>query len=281
MKPMRLLSPRELAEALGVSESSLKRWVDSGKIRAMKTDGGHRRIALTEAVRFVRDTGAPVVRPDILDMPEVAVAQERTLRGSDQFLDYLIEGDLVGARGWLLGRYLGGATIAWLCDGPVAESMHALGELWRHDDGGVFIEHRGTDVCLQALAHLRSTFDPPANAPLALGGSPENDPYLLPTFMAATVVAAAGMRAMNLGPDTPVIALQSASVAHKPRLVWISASSPMPPERILAISRWAEALPPEILVVCGGRSSAALAETGIRQLTSMADLFSIAASLAV
>ena len=112
MKSMRLLSPRELAEALGVSESSLKRWVDSGKIRAMKTDGGHRRIALTEAVRFVRDTGAPVARPDLLDMPEVAVAREGRLRGADELLDYLLEGDVVGARGWLLGRYLSGMSIA-------------------------------------------------------------------------------------------------------------------------------------------------------------------------
>jgi len=40
---MRQLSPRELAEALGVSESSLKRWVDAGKIAASRTEGGHRR----------------------------------------------------------------------------------------------------------------------------------------------------------------------------------------------------------------------------------------------
>lgn len=276
---MRLLSPRELAEALGVSESSLKRWVDAGKIHAMKTDGGHRRIALTEAVRFVRESGAPVARPDLLDMPEIAFAHQRMLRGADQLLDYLIEGDVVGARGWLLGRYLSGMSIASLCDGPIKEAMHSLGELWNHDEGGIFIEHRGTDVCLQALAHLRGTFEPLASAPLALGGTPEDDPYLLPSFMAATVIAAAGMRAMNLGPDTPVVALEHAAKINKPRLVWISASAPVPVPRARALAKWATALPRSVTVVCGGRASESIAEGGVRHLESMADLFALAQSL--
>ncbi len=280
MKAMRFISPRELAEALGVSESSLKRWVDAGKIHAMKTEGGHRRIALTEAVRFVRDTGAPVARPELLDMPEVAVAQERTRRGADQLLDLLIEGDVVGARGWLLGRYLSGMSIAALCDGPVKEAMHALGELWKHEDGGIFIEHRGTDVCLQAVAHLRSTFDPPPNAPLALGCTPEDDPYILPSFMAATVASAAGLRAMNLGPDTPLAALQHACGVHNPRLVWISASAPIPSARARAIARWAVSLPNTIRVVCGGRASDALADGGVMQLPAMHDLYRLASGMA-
>src|SRR5690242_3719305 len=63
---MRHLSPRDLADALGVSESSLKRWVDAGKLAAFRTEGGHRRIAVSEALRFIRETGAPVARPELL-----------------------------------------------------------------------------------------------------------------------------------------------------------------------------------------------------------------------
>jgi MerR family transcriptional regulator, light-induced transcriptional regulator len=279
MTSMRLLSPRELADALGVSESSLKRWVDAGKIHAMRTEGGHRRIALTEAVRFVRETGAPVARPELLDMPEVAVAQQRTLHGVDQLLDYLLEGDVVGARGWLLSRYLAGVSIHALCDGPVRDAMHRLGELWRHDDAGVFIEHRGTDVCLQALSHLRGTFEPSPHAPLALGGTPEDDPYIIPSVMCATVIAAAGMRTMNLGPDTPVGAFQHAFAAHAPRLVWISASASLPPARARALAHWLQSLPPNVTTVTGGRASRPLREAGVRHAETMGELFALAASL--
>jgi len=275
---MRLLSPRELAHALGVSESSLKRWVDAGKIVATRTDGGHRRIALHEAVRFIRATGAPVAHPELLDMPEVVVAQERALAGHDRLLHHLRHGDVVGARGWLLSRYLAGASVEELCDGPVADAMHALGELWQHDEAGIFIEHRATDVCLQALAQLRNTFSPPSTASLALGATPEDDPYLLPSFMAATVVAAAGLRAVNLGPDTPVNALQAAVEHHQPRLVWISASAPVPPARARALAHWIAGLPATITAVVGGRESAAIAEAhaAVRRLATMTELAEIA-----
>ncbi|HEX9106572.1 MAG TPA: MerR family DNA-binding transcriptional regulator, partial [Longimicrobiales bacterium] len=52
--PASYLSPRELAEAVGVSESSLKRWADRGVLAVERTAGGHRRIPLGEAVRFIR-----------------------------------------------------------------------------------------------------------------------------------------------------------------------------------------------------------------------------------
>jgi MerR family transcriptional regulator, light-induced transcriptional regulator len=52
------LSPKALAAAIGVSESSLKRWADEGRLAAERTAGGHRRIAVAEAVRFVRRRGS-------------------------------------------------------------------------------------------------------------------------------------------------------------------------------------------------------------------------------
>lgn len=278
---MRHLSPRELADALGVSESSLKRWVDAGKIVASRTEGGHRRIALPEAVRFIRTTHAPVARPELLGLPEIAVAQQATLSGSERLLDYLLEGDVVGARGWLLVRYLAGSPIHELADGPIREAMHALGELWTHDERGIFIEHRGTDTCLQAVAHLRNMIDPPANAPLAIGAAPEDDPYILPAFLAAMVTAVAGLRVVNLGPDTPLVALQEAVQHHRPRLVWISSSAPINSARARSIARWLASLK-SIEVVVGGRTSEALiaSQPRIRRLETMTELAALVSGIA-
>ncbi len=278
---MRLLSPRELADALGVSESSLKRWVDAGKITAARTEGGHRRIPLLEAVRFIRESGAPLARPELLGMPEVAVVQGMPLR-QDTFRQYLLDGDAVGARGWLLSRYLAGSSVAELSDGPIRDAMHQIGELWQHSPEGIFIEHRATDACLQALAHLRSTFEPPARAPLAIGATPEDDPYILATFMAAMVVASIGMRAVNLGPDTPVSAMERAYAHHvaagsPPALVWISATGHVLPERALEIERWLESLPGSTIAVVGGRHGGDIAagHPRIRRSETMAELAAI------
>lgn len=270
MAIVRLLSPKDLAAALGLSESSLKRWVDAGKIAAMRTEGGHRRIALAEAVRFIRETGSEVVRPEMLDMPEVSRA------GPEGLLHYLQRGDVLGSRGWLLGRYLAGASVEELCDGPVREAMHALGELWRHDESGIFVEHRATDICLQALAQLRNTFMPLADAPVALGATPEDDPYLLPSFMAAIVMASCGLRAVNLGPDTPVTAMAAAALEHQPRLVWVSVSAPLPQVRAKAIADWMRSLPATTTTVVGGRHSHAIAAHGVRRVETMTELATLA-----
>lgn len=271
---MRHLSPRDLADALGVSESSLKRWVDAGKIAAFRTEGGHRRILVAEAVRFIRDSGTPVARPDLLGLPEVATPQRAAT--TTELLPFLLEGDVTGARAFLLTRYLAGSSIAELADGPIRAAMHALGELWRHEESGIFVEHRGTDTCLQAISYLRHMIDAPANAPLAIGAGPEDDPYMIPPVLAAMVTTVAGFRTVNLGPDTPLAALQAAVIHHRPRLVWISASSPLNPSRARAIVRWLATL--DTLTIVGGRHGSMLADApNVRYLDTMTDLASAAA----
>lgn len=48
-----LLTPREAAEALGVSYPSMKHWILTGKIRTVKTPGGHHRIPLGELDEYL------------------------------------------------------------------------------------------------------------------------------------------------------------------------------------------------------------------------------------
>src|SRR5215207_7047998 len=143
----KLLTTKELADAIGASESSLRRWTNSGAIRTSRTVGGHRRIPLSEAIRIIRESGATVVRPELLGLPTVAAA---------------------GVTGQVVGMYLGGAGPAAMFDGAVGGAMRRVGELWRHESRGIFLEHRATDLCLRAVAQLRQVLPPPAaDAPAA------------------------------------------------------------------------------------------------------------------
>lgn len=270
-----MLSTRDLADALGVSESSLKRWIDSGKITATRTEGGHRRVAVSEAMRFIRASRAPVARPELLDLREVYAARSS---GRD-LTSYLIDGDDAAARGWLLARYLDGQTIAELADGPIRSAMTQLGDLWRHDEEGIFVEHRATDICLRGIAQLRALL--PAlddTAPLALGAAPAGDPYLIPSQLAAMVLIEAGVRAINLGPDTPVVALSRAIAHHRPRLVWLSISVALTPARARSLSRWLAELPASIAVAVGGQQVMTLRSLPprVRRVHAMSELADVA-----
>jgi excisionase family DNA binding protein len=272
-----LLSTHELADAIGVSESSMKRWIDAGKLTASRTEGGHRRVPLGEAMRFIRDQRTPIARPELLGLPEIGVDRTR----GDHLVTYLLEGDSAAARGFLAARYLGGATIASLADGPIREAMHALGEQWRHDEAGVFVEHRGTEICLHAISALRAMMPPtPANALIAVGGAPSGDPYLLPSLLASFVAAEAGLDAINLGPETPLVAFDAAIATHGPRFLWMSLTTA--PTRALgrALAIWLDRVPRGISVVIGGQHAHALdgLPAHVQRVASMTQLADLAAA---
>ncbi len=217
------LSPKELALAIGVSESSLKRWVDEGVIAATRTSGGHRRISRNTALAFARERGYPVLRPDLLGLEEVTPAPVPEPPSGLQAA--LVEGRAAEARRLMVGRFVAGESVGALIDDEMAPAMRAIGELWQHDEAGIFIEHRAVDICTRVLDRLRDLLpEPAASAPLAVGGAPEADPYTLPSLMAATTLAAEGWRVVNLGAHAPAAVLAQAAAGHGARLVWLALS---------------------------------------------------------
>ena len=50
---MKLFSPREAAKVMGISYPTLKQWIYKGKIRTVKTAGGHHRIPEKQIDKFL------------------------------------------------------------------------------------------------------------------------------------------------------------------------------------------------------------------------------------
>jgi methanogenic corrinoid protein MtbC1 len=201
--------------------------VDEGMVSAHRTAGGHRRILRSEAIRFLRESGTPLLRPELLGLPEVALDRSAaaTVPDAQRFFQYLLTGDAPRSRGLLQSLYLSGATVARLLDDLVRTAMHDIGELWQHSERGIFHEHRATDLVIQALHRLRPLLpERGPSAPTALGGALEHDPYLLAPLGAALVLESVGMEATNLGPRTPSSTLVTAATDLRPVLVWVCVS---------------------------------------------------------
>lgn len=284
MKP--IISPRELAVAIGVSESSLKRWSDEGLIRVSRTAGGHRRIAIGDAIRFVRSAGVPILRPEILGLTDITPGAEAlaTESPTERFFGFLRDGKSREARGLVLSLYLSGHSIAQIADGPIHGAMEELGRLWKHDPAGVFVEHRATDICVQAVQQLRHLVEPQGPGAVAVGGAPPGDPYLIPSMLVSTALAADAWQAVNLGPDTPFDALLTAVDRHEPRLVWLSISSVRDANELReGVTRVAARLADRgILLVIGGRALGELSLPELasaRQAATIAELVQIAGEL--
>src|SRR5687767_3206463 len=81
---LRLFTTGYVAAACQVSSVAVKKWIAQGKLRALRTPGGHYRIAAEELDRFraqYRFAGGSRARSRVLigdDEPEIAI--ERTIR---------------------------------------------------------------------------------------------------------------------------------------------------------------------------------------------------------
>lgn len=283
----RLLSPRDLADAIGASESSLRRWIDSGDIRISRTAGGHRRVPLREAVQFIRKIGAVVVRPDVLHLPQPSSSEgsydapsDGKLADEQLLFTALREGRRDVANGLVLSWYLQGRTLHELFDGPVRGAMSLVGELWKHEGRGILLEHRATDICLSLVTSLRSLLPPPPDAaPLAIGGAPAGDPYQIPSLMAATVLAEAGVRDVNFGPGTPLDLLVAEAALTGAKLVWLSVSAVSDAKALRAgIKRLATRLSAHgVELVIGGHGLADVLPRVVPNVHSMRSLDELAA----
>jgi molybdopterin-binding protein len=60
---MELLKLHEAARLVGVSYPTLKQWIYSGKIKSVKTAGGHHRIPRSEIDRLTRVPGRKAAKP--------------------------------------------------------------------------------------------------------------------------------------------------------------------------------------------------------------------------
>ena len=258
----RTLSPRQVAQALGVSESTLKRSADRHELHVFRTSGGHRRISYDEALRFARQRGLPVLQPEVLGLHVAPPAHAAPGNGCESLADHLSEllmdDQLDAARALLLNAFAGGTPIAELCDGPIRECLRRFGEYWDcNGDAGICIEHAATDLMTQALNRMRSAMQPHPDAPtppVAVGGSPTDDPYSLPSLMASTVMTDCGYRGINLGTHTPLFALRDAVPRYRPRVVWLASSgcgAHPDPEELEALAEAAAEAGAALLV--GGR----------------------------
>lgn len=221
-----VITPKQVAQAIGVSESSLKRWCDRGVLSTVRTAGGHRRLALDQVVQFLRQSGHQLVKPELLGLPST-VGQGATVvaRARDQIRDALLAGDEDQCRRIVFDLYLAGQSACDICDRVLAAAFHDIGDGWECGEVFVYRERRGCEIALKTLHDLRlSLRTPPVDAPVAIGGTLEHDPYRLPTTMVEIVLREAGWRASSCGTLLPTATLGEAVREDRPQLLWISVS---------------------------------------------------------
>ena len=253
-----MISPKQFGQVIGMSESSLKRWIDSGHLQVTRTVGGHRRISVKEALRFIRTRSLEVKDSSPLKL-SVNTDSFSTDDFNSLFLHYLKEGMSKDARQLFFNEFIKGATIAELGDDAMKPALETIAHKG-NDPENIFIEHRATQICIQIINTLQELVVQEKALFQAVGGAISDDIYALPSMLVAAVLEENHGAAVNLGPNTPLDVFRKASVlldqSKKPDLVWISISELKNPiEFSKELSRFAdECYENKIKLIVGGRS---------------------------
>jgi molybdopterin-binding protein len=86
--PDTLLNPREAAAAIGVSYPTIKQWILAGKLKTIKTAGGHHRIAQAALRRYLPAPAKP---------PSTASRERfRQTSGRNQLIGTIVEVKISG-----------------------------------------------------------------------------------------------------------------------------------------------------------------------------------------
>jgi len=254
-------SPKQVAIALGVSESTIKRWCDQDRIPTFRTEGGHRRIALECLCQFIRQSGQCLAHPDAIGLPRLDAHREMHIPGADQplqqeFRNALIAGCETKCRQIVCLGLEHGLSATAVVETLMTDAMQAVGQAWECHQLNPYQERRACEICMRIIRYLVDRLPSIGEeAPVAIGGAPAGDPYQLPSALVELALCELGWRATNLGNDLPMDCLFQAVHDCRPQVVWLSVSViPDAEQFIFQHNRFAESLPDGIALFVGGRA---------------------------
>ena len=254
---LNLLTPKQAAKAIGVSESSIRRWCDQGRLNGERTAGGHRRIRLGSLVDFARQNGMQVTPASALSARTRGGRQADESTLAVRIYEGLIRGDDLAVRGMIADLVGEGRSLATICDRLLAPALSRIGHEWSEGRIDVYEEHRATQVVLELLTSTRDlTKVPDEAAPIAICAALSKDIYSVATAMAALVLREVGWRSINLGPNTPAASICQAIAEVKPSLVALSVSYVVDAREVVEDYRavQARAVQHGVAVAVGGRA---------------------------
>ncbi len=284
-KPVKL-TPRKVAKAIGVSESSMKRWCDRGLIPFEKTVGGHRRISRHSVFEFIRNGTHQLVNSEALGLPPGIRSGRRELADMRvDFDDSLMAGDADRAARVVMEVWLGGHSVAEIGDRLVTPAFQRFLVNWKCEENPDSRQKQACEAAVQALDELRKLLPQPGDtAPLAVGGTTgtgKDQP--MPGTIVEMVLEESGWRTRSLGDNVALSALVMAYREDHPKLIWLSIDDQADEGELNAkLSELRQSVNPGTFVAVNGPpTSARLVENrqGMRFSANLQQLESLASSL--
>ncbi len=257
------MTTSQVAELLDVHPSTVKRWCNDGELAFDKTDGGHRRIHLSDVLDLTREREIHTMLEHFTPYEAHVwnAVTEAAESGSFARVHALAQGWLdrgqIQRMGWLfreIGRHPR-IPFEVFADECVRGFMVKIGELWRTGQLRAGEEHMTTEMLVETMLRLRdeglsrsdgarngSAPAPNGNGrrgdsrhlqdlstrdgPVAVVGAMEGDRHHLASLCLRIMLERRGWHVFYLGADVPVEDFAAIQKQHAASLVCVSFAPP-------------------------------------------------------
>ncbi len=252
------LKTQTVAEALGLSVSTIKRWVDSGTIRAVRTVGKHRLIPRSEAARMASELGLDGTRVRKIRGIAAGAVTDLDEQLCDRLCRMFADGHVEQAKALIQSAYLSGCGAVALADQLIRPAMARIGHGWMVGALDIYQEHQASNAVATALIEVIGRVGREGNptGPLAVTATTEGDPYLLACLLGELALRELGWDVRNLGVNLPLRSLGNATEQYRPRLVFLSVNHLRDREQFVRdyLSFYATAVQMDCAVIVGGQA---------------------------
>jgi excisionase family DNA binding protein len=205
-----LLGAGEAARRLGVSPATIQRWVDGGVLSSVRTDGGHRRVPVSEVRRVLS-----AERPDPAKGP------------LQKWVRALFEADAASLSALMLAARRRSGSWSFVAE-DIAAALAEVGVLWELGTCKIFEEHAASEALRRAAASCSGQIALKSKAPSALLLTVAGDRHTLGLSLSELIIAEAGWRPRWLGDGPPAEELGALIEWRKPDLLVVAASRVIP-----------------------------------------------------
>ncbi|MFO0675508.1 MAG: helix-turn-helix domain-containing protein [Polyangiaceae bacterium] len=233
---MDIISTKGVAEVLGVSEATVKRWADAGTLRCFKTPGGHRKFRLRDVKAFLADHPDGVdaegdARPKALT-PAAPSGSLSAEQAEAQAL--ALGGDVDALVSLAASQKLRGFSLAHTFDQVIAPAMNDIGDGWASGRLSSAQEHIASNAVKDMIARVRPLVERTSRTErgTALCACLGDEHHDIGVRMAALVLASEGFRTAVVGANVPVGDLALMVAGNPPTILAVSAARSAPAERL-------------------------------------------------
>lgn len=225
-----LLSTHEVAILLNVTETTIKRWADEGRLPCSKTLGGHRKFDMENIIKFAEKNGIalsgvlpPPMTASQMDQLQLGIITRNYQRIADVLFEEIMQSDREGVKDLFLYLFKHHIPFYIIADEIVRPALTKIGDLWEEGKIDVHQEHIASQVVTEALIRIAPDLHrKPSNGLSAAFACPEGELHDIGLRCLAYSFESEGWKIFYIGANTPAESIISFAKELKPDLFALS-----------------------------------------------------------